>query len=152
MTTAEEMYQQVLEHYHTSDIVIKSAAVADYRPRVTYDHKMKKSPGDYIVEMERTKDILMELGERKEHQYLIGFAAETQDVEDYGRQKLEKKNLDAIVINNVSEKGAGFGHDTNVSLWLTKDGGKKAFPLMSKEELAKNILEESARHIKDGSS
>ncbi|KHE67622.1 bifunctional phosphopantothenoylcysteine decarboxylase/phosphopantothenate--cysteine ligase CoaBC [Halobacillus sp. BBL2006] len=152
VTTAEEMYQQVLEHYHTSDLVIKSAAVADYRPRVTYDHKMKKSPGDYVVEMERTKDILMELGERKEHQYLIGFAAETQDVEDYGRQKLEKKNLDAIVVNNVSEKGAGFGHDTNVSLWLTKDGDKKAFPLMSKEELAKNILEESARHIKDGSS
>ncbi|MGI8315067.1 bifunctional phosphopantothenoylcysteine decarboxylase/phosphopantothenate--cysteine ligase CoaBC [Halobacillus mangrovi] len=148
VTTAEEMYYQVLEHYPTSDLVIKSAAVADYRPRVTYDQKMKKSPGEYVVEMERTRDILMELGERKEHQYLIGFAAETQDAEEYGRQKLESKNLDAIVVNNVSEEGAGFGHDTNVSLWLTKEGEQKSFPLMSKDELAKKIIEEAADHIK----
>ncbi|ARI77533.1 bifunctional phosphopantothenoylcysteine decarboxylase/phosphopantothenate--cysteine ligase CoaBC [Halobacillus mangrovi] len=148
VTTAEEMYHQVLEHYPASELVIKSAAVADYRPRVTYDQKMKKTPGEYVVEMERTRDILMELGERKEHQYLIGFAAETQDVEEYGRQKLKSKNLDAIVINNVSEEGAGFGVDTNVSLWLTKDGEQKSFPLMSKDDLAKRIIEEAARQMK----
>ncbi|MBH0229121.1 bifunctional phosphopantothenoylcysteine decarboxylase/phosphopantothenate--cysteine ligase CoaBC [Halobacillus yeomjeoni] len=148
VTSAEDMFQAVMERYHDSDLVIKSAAVADYRPRTTYEHKMKKAPGDYAVEMERTKDILLELGERKEHQYLIGFAAETQEIESYGRKKLEKKNLDAIVINNVSDEGAGFGHDTNVSIWLTKQGDKQTFPLMSKDELATNILQKAVEEMK----
>ncbi|RWZ60593.1 bifunctional phosphopantothenoylcysteine decarboxylase/phosphopantothenate--cysteine ligase CoaBC [Halobacillus fulvus] len=148
VTTAEEMYEQVMHHYPDQDVVIKSAAVADYRPKLTYDHKMKKSPGEYAVEMERTKDILLELGERKESQYLIGFAAETQDVEHYGRQKLEKKNLDAVVINNVSDEGAGFGHDTNASILLMKSGQKEVFSLMSKDDLAVKILETAAKDLK----
>ncbi|WLR47005.1 phosphopantothenoylcysteine decarboxylase [Halobacillus litoralis] len=150
ITTAQEMHEEVLKAYPDQDLVIKSAAVADYRPKVTYDQKMKKKPGDYIVEMERTKDILMELGERKEHQYLVGFAAETTDVEQYGRQKLEKKNLDAIVINNVSEEGVGFGTDTNASLVITKKGEEVAYPLMSKEDLAENILLMASGEMESG--
>ncbi|WP_226578598.1 bifunctional phosphopantothenoylcysteine decarboxylase/phosphopantothenate--cysteine ligase CoaBC [Halobacillus litoralis] len=150
ITTAEEMYEEVLRYYPESDLVIKSAAVADYRPKQTYDHKMKKSSGDYSVEMERTKDILKALGEQKEHQYLIGFAAETNDPERYGRQKLEKKNLDAIVINNVAEEGSGFGTDTNASLFITKKGTEKTYPLMTKDELAQNILSSAANELESG--
>ncbi|SFJ94223.1 phosphopantothenoylcysteine decarboxylase / phosphopantothenate--cysteine ligase [Halobacillus dabanensis] len=150
ITTAQEMYEEVIHAYPEQDIVIKSAAVADYRPKLTFDHKMKKSSDDYVVEMERTKDILMELGQRKEHQYLIGFAAETNDPERYGREKLAKKNLDAIVINNVSEEGAGFGTDTNVSLLITRKGKDQEFPLMSKDQLAHNILSEAIDEIKKG--
>lgn len=143
VTTAEDMFQAVMQHYPDQDIVIKSAAVADYRPKVTYEHKMKKQDGNYVVEMERTKDILFELGQRKEHQYLIGFAAETNDVEHYGRKKLINKNLDAIVINNVGDPGAGFGTDTNASLFLTKKGQEQTYPLQSKDELAARILTEA---------
>lgn len=148
ITTAQEMYEEVINAYSEQDIVIKSAAVADYRPKLTFDHKMKKSSDDYVVEMERTKDILMELGQRKEHQYLIGFAAETNDPERYGREKLSKKNLDAIVINNVSEEGAGFGTDTNVSLFITRRGKDQEYPLMSKDQLAHHILSEAIDEIK----
>ncbi|WP_163530471.1 bifunctional phosphopantothenoylcysteine decarboxylase/phosphopantothenate--cysteine ligase CoaBC [Halobacillus ihumii] len=140
VVTAEEMYEQVLSHYEASDLVIKSAAVADYRPKQVFDQKMKKTPGDYSVEMERTRDILQELGERKQHQYLIGFAAETQDLDHYGEQKLVKKNLDAIVMNNIAEQGSGFNSDTNASVYLTKEGQRVDWPLMSKDELAANIL------------
>ncbi|UOQ43104.1 bifunctional phosphopantothenoylcysteine decarboxylase/phosphopantothenate--cysteine ligase CoaBC [Halobacillus salinarum] len=145
--TAEDMYNQVLEHFSTNDIVIKAAAVADYRPKQTFAQKMKKQPGEYTVEMERTKDILAELGKRKEHQYLIGFAAETNDVERYGREKLAKKNLDAIVINNVSEADSGFGHDTNSSLFITKQGRETTFPVISKDEMARQILMKSLEEL-----
>ncbi|MBA2174192.1 bifunctional phosphopantothenoylcysteine decarboxylase/phosphopantothenate--cysteine ligase CoaBC [Halobacillus locisalis] len=150
VTTADEMYQQVMQHYPHQDLVIKSAAVADYRPAVTYEQKMKKREGDYVVEMERTKDILKELGETKEHQYLIGFAAETQEIEKYGREKMKKKNLDAIVVNNVSDEGAGFGHDTNASLFFTKKGTEETYPLMTKDELASKVLEAAAKEMSGG--
>ncbi|MCP3026175.1 bifunctional phosphopantothenoylcysteine decarboxylase/phosphopantothenate--cysteine ligase CoaBC [Halobacillus sp. A5] len=147
VVSAEEMFEAVTNEFLRHDIVIKSAAVADYRPRHSYDFKMKKKPGDYAVEMERTRDILMELGKVKQNQYLIGFAAETNDVEHYGEQKLVKKNLDAIVMNNVSEDGAGFAYDTNASIYLTKTGKRLELPLMSKDELAKKILIETAGEI-----
>ncbi|GGF11465.1 putative coenzyme A biosynthesis bifunctional protein CoaBC [Halobacillus andaensis] len=147
VTTAEEMYEAVTTEFSHHDIVIKSAAVADYRPKNKYEHKMKKSTGDYAVEMERTKDILMTLGERKTKQYLIGFAAETNDVEYYGEQKLRKKNLDAIVMNNVSAEGTGFAHDTNSSIYLTKEGKRLVLPLMSKDQLAQRILTEAAETV-----
>lgn len=147
VTTADEMYQHVIEQYPTQDLVIKSAAVADYRPKVTYEQKMKKAEGDYVVEMERTKDILRELGETKENQYLIGFAAETQEIEKYGREKMKKKNLDAIVVNNVSDEGAGFGHDTNASLFFTRKGTEATYPLMTKDELAALVLEAAAKEM-----
>ncbi|UOR12780.1 bifunctional phosphopantothenoylcysteine decarboxylase/phosphopantothenate--cysteine ligase CoaBC [Halobacillus amylolyticus] len=147
VTTADEMYEQVLTYYKGSDVVIKSAAVADYRPKQVFDKKMKKSPGDYTVEMERTRDILQELGDKKEHQYLIGFAAETNDLEHYGEQKLARKNLDAIVMNNISEQGSGFNYDTNASIYLTKHGKRIQWPLMSKDDLAANILQQTSTEL-----
>ncbi|WP_082234225.1 bifunctional phosphopantothenoylcysteine decarboxylase/phosphopantothenate--cysteine ligase CoaBC [Halobacillus massiliensis] len=145
--SAEEMYERVAERFEVSDIVIKSAAVADYRPKQVFDQKMKKSPGDYSVEMERTRDILQHLGDNKSTQYLVGFAAETNDAEEYGRDKLRRKNLDAIVINNVSEAGSGFGHDTNQSIYLTKEGDRVEFPMMSKDDMAEKVLLEIARAV-----
>ncbi|MCA1023335.1 bifunctional phosphopantothenoylcysteine decarboxylase/phosphopantothenate--cysteine ligase CoaBC [Halobacillus litoralis] len=147
VVSAQDMYEEVLRHFPHADLVIKSAAVADYRPKETFLHKMKKSPGEYAVEMERTDDILQELGRRKKSQYLIGFAAETNDPEQYGREKLEKKNLDAIVINNVAEEGAGFGTDTNVSLFIQRNGSEKTYPLMTKDQLAEEILKEASQEM-----
>ncbi|WP_096154689.1 MULTISPECIES: bifunctional phosphopantothenoylcysteine decarboxylase/phosphopantothenate--cysteine ligase CoaBC [Bacillus] len=138
--SAEEMYKVVLSHYDRADIVIKSAAVADYRPKIVHSQKVKKQKGDISIEMERTKDILKTLGENKQHQILVGFAAETNDLETYARQKLTKKNLDFIVANNVTEKGAGFGADTNVVTILSKDGDVKKLPMLSKKEVAIEIL------------
>ncbi|WP_028782724.1 bifunctional phosphopantothenoylcysteine decarboxylase/phosphopantothenate--cysteine ligase CoaBC [Thalassobacillus devorans] len=140
VTTAEEMYQAVLANYKGQDIVIKSAAVADYRPAVTYDKKMKKQPGEYVVEMERTKDILKKLGEEKDRQFLVGFAAETDNPVPYGKEKLEKKNLDAIVINNVADEGAGFGHDTNRAVYINHKFEETELPMMSKKQLAQTIF------------
>ncbi|MGP1907450.1 bifunctional phosphopantothenoylcysteine decarboxylase/phosphopantothenate--cysteine ligase CoaBC [Metabacillus sp. JX24] len=143
--SAEDMYQETVKRFGESDIVIKSAAVADYRPRLVSDQKMKKQDGDLVIEFERTKDILKELGERKEHQILVGFAAETDHVEDYALKKLEKKNLDMIVANNVNQDGAGFGTDTNIVTIFKRGGEKRELPVMSKEEVSKNILREIIR-------
>ncbi|GGC90875.1 phosphopantothenoylcysteine decarboxylase [Thalassobacillus devorans] len=140
VTTAEEMYQAVHDRFGTQDIVIKSAAVADYRPAITYDHKMKKQPGDYVVEMERTKDILKTLGKEKKHQFLLGFAAETTNPLGYGKEKLEKKNLDAIVVNNVAVEGAGFGHETNAAIYINRNFEETELPMMSKQQLAQHIF------------
>src|SRR5699024_7128424 len=95
--SGEEMYQAMGEYYQHADIVIKSAAVADYRPKIIHDKKLKKQPDDMVFEMERTKDILESLGSAKTTQFLVGFAAETTDIFTYGKEKLMKKHLDAIV-------------------------------------------------------
>lgn len=139
--SAEEMYEAVMELYPESDLVIKSAAVADYRPRNIFPEKMKKQPGDLSIELERTKDILKALGEKKGHQILIGFAAETENVGEYAQQKLVSKNLDLIVANNVSQPGAGFGGDTNIVTIFSRNGKTRELPLMTKHEAAKAILE-----------
>lgn len=146
--SAEEMHREVLNKYRESDIVIKSAAVADYRPSKAFDQKMKKQDGSLTIEMERTKDILKELGERKEQQILVGFAAETENVEEYALSKLQKKNLDMIVANNVTQEGAGFGIDTNIVTMYKKDGGKIELPVLSKQEVAKHLLQEIVRLTK----
>lgn len=138
--TAEEMYNAVMEHYKNQDLVIKSAAVADYRPKNQYNQKLKKSDGNLIIEMERTKDILKALGEIKEKQYLVGFAAETNDLYFYGKKKLEDKNLNAIVINDISSDVAGFQSDLNEVRVLTKKGYDESFPLQSKKEVANKLL------------
>lgn len=145
VTTAEEMYQAVWQHYETSDIVIKAAAVADYRPQETHEEKMKKSSTGLQIKMERTKDILQSLGERKKDQFLVGFAAETTDPLTYGKQKLKEKNLDAIVINNVAEKGAGFGVDTNIVTYLNKDLDEEHLSLATKSNIAEQIMQLIAR-------
>ncbi len=141
--SAEDMFHAVMEHYSAADIVIKTAAVADYRPKISYDHKVKKQPGEQVIELERTRDILMELGKRKQHQILIGFAAETDHVDKYAQGKLEAKNADMIVANNVREKGAGFGTDTNIVTIHKRNGEKIELPLLSKNEVAVKILEEA---------
>ncbi|MGY0692335.1 bifunctional phosphopantothenoylcysteine decarboxylase/phosphopantothenate--cysteine ligase CoaBC [Virgibacillus sp. FSP13] len=140
VTTAEEMYEAMHRYFSESDIVIKAAAVADYRPKQVFQEKMKKQDGTLQVEMERTKDILQSLGEMKNHQYLVGFAAETTNVLEYGKNKLQKKQLDAIVINDVSTEGAGFGGDTNVATYLNKDLQSTELTLSTKQEMAEKIL------------
>lgn len=147
--SAEEMFTQVMSHYQQSDIVIKSAAVADYRPKQVYDGKMKKKTGDLVLELERTTDILKTLGEKKDHQLLIGFAAETDNIDEYAKRKLTSKNLDMIVANNVTTLGAGFGTDTNVVTLFKKDGTQKDLPMMTKLEVAKAILQE-VKKLLDG--
>lgn len=140
--SAQEMYEEVMKHYPQADVVVKSAAVADYRPKLVHEQKMKKQPEDAVIELERTLDILKALGEKKEHQLLIGFAAETEKVEEYAKKKLREKNADMIIANNIREKGAGFGGDTNIVTMYKRTGEAKEFPLLSKKEVAYKILTE----------
>ena len=149
VVSAQDMYEAMLDEFPKADIVIKSAAVADYRPKVTYDQKMKKSDNDLHIEFERTKDILKTLGEKKTSQFLVGFAAETNNPLEYGKKKLTEKNLDAIVINNVLEKGAGFGVDTNIVTYLNKQKRQENLPLASKREIAEQILQLIVDDMKD---
>ncbi len=145
--SAEEMYKAVIEKYNEVDLVIKSAAVADYRPKVTFESKMKKKDGNLSIEMERTTDILKELGKRKSHQVLVGFAAETDDVTRYAKEKMEKKNLDMIVANNVSQQGSGFEGDTNQVFIYGRDGHEMESSLLSKRQVAEIVLKECLRYL-----
>ncbi|MFI8491996.1 bifunctional phosphopantothenoylcysteine decarboxylase/phosphopantothenate--cysteine ligase CoaBC [Peribacillus butanolivorans] len=147
--SAADMYDAVFEQYNTSDVVIMTAAVADYKPKLYHAQKMKKQPGENVIEFERTKDILKELGENKTHQILVGFAAETNNVEEYARGKLAKKKADIIVANNVTVAGAGFGTDTNIVTIFNKDGRATDLPKMSKADIAKSILSEVSRMQKE---
>ncbi|MEC2064676.1 bifunctional phosphopantothenoylcysteine decarboxylase/phosphopantothenate--cysteine ligase CoaBC [Bacillus inaquosorum] len=142
--SAADMREAVLSVYDASDIVIKTAAVADFTPKTVFDHKMKKQDGGMTLELKRTVDILKELGEKKREQLLVGFAAETQDVEHYARKKLAAKNLDMIVANDVKANGAGFGADTNIVTIFFKDGRKRELPMMSKLDVSFEILQEIA--------
>ena len=141
ITTAEEMYQAVTSRSDEQDIIIKAAAVADYRPKTVYDNKVKKQDGQMSIELERTRDILAYLGEHKrENQFLCGFSMETENMIGNSRAKLQKKNLDMVAANNVKVEGAGFQGDTNVMTLITQDQ-EIALPLMSKEEVANRILD-----------
>ena len=139
--TALEMREAVLHAFDAVDAVIKAAAVADYRPKERAGQKIKKQEGSLTLELVRNPDILRELGEKKTHQLLVGFAAETEHVLDYARAKLEKKNLDFIVANDVSRKDAGFSADTNCVTILARDGACTEYPLMGKRQLADVILD-----------
>lgn len=141
--SAEEMYEAVLQYFDEADIVIKSAAVSDYRPKKILQQKMKKQSQELVIELERTVDILAELGKRKKAQFLIGFAAETNHVEEYAKQKLQSKNADMIVANNVMQEGAGFGTDTNIVTFYKANNEKKQFPKLTKHEVAYEILKEA---------
>ncbi|MBY0092379.1 bifunctional phosphopantothenoylcysteine decarboxylase/phosphopantothenate--cysteine ligase CoaBC [Priestia aryabhattai] len=140
--SAQQMLEAVMQRYHEADVVIKSAAVADYRPKHVFDQKMKKQPGEVVLELERTTDILRTLGERKEHQLLVGFAAETEQVDEYAQKKLASKNLDMIVANNVTTEGAGFGTDTNIVTLYKRSGESKELPILSKHDVATEVLKE----------
>ena len=139
--SARDMHAAVLAEYDGVDAVIKAAAVADYRPAEIAAHKIKKSDGELTLTLTRNPDILYELGQKKGHQILVGFAAETQNVAEYARGKLAKKNLDFIVANNVAEKDAGFGVPTNHVQIFYADGRAEDHPLMEKSELAGVILD-----------
>lgn len=139
--SAADMAQAVKEAAPEQDIIVKAAAVADYRPRVAADEKLKKKDNDLSVELERTEDILAWLGaHRREGQILCGFSMETEHLLENSRAKLEKKKIDMIVANNLKQEGAGFGTDTNVVTLLTKEGAEE-LPLLSKEEVADRLLD-----------
>lgn len=145
VTTAEEMFRAVTDRSAGQDIIIKAAAVADYRPKHISSEKVKKQDGELFVEMERTDDILAYLGEHKrENQFLCGFSMETEHMIENSRRKLQKKNLDMIVANNVKVEGAGFGVDTNVVTIITGDG-EISLGMMSKEDTAAKILDQILR-------
>ena len=139
--TTEEMLHAVLEEFPDSDAVIKAAAVADYRVKQVASQKIKKSEGDWSIELVRNPDILYTLGQQKTHQVLVGFAAETQNLMEYAKRKLEKKNLDFIVANDVTAPGAGFQGETNIARMIFRDGKVEEYPLMKKTELAAAILD-----------
>mgnify|MGYP000035473494 FL=1 len=139
---ALEMREMVLKEYKDADIIIKAAAVADYRPRTVEKNKIKKNEEKLILQLEKNPDILQELGQLKEkNQILVGFAAETQDLIKYAKDKIQRKNLDMIVANDVSLPGAGFNIDTNIAKIIYKDGKIENLDKMSKDELACLILD-----------
>ncbi|MFC0188951.1 bifunctional phosphopantothenoylcysteine decarboxylase/phosphopantothenate--cysteine ligase CoaBC [Fictibacillus aquaticus] len=142
VVSTQEMFDAVMREYGSQDIVIKCAAVADYKPAVRYNSKMKKTNEAWQIEMEKTVDILESLGRKKEHQILVGFAAETDNLEEYAEGKLRRKNLDLVAANDVSKEGSGFGSETNELLLLHADGKKKVLPLVSKDRAAELLLEE----------
>lgn len=141
--SAAEMFEAVKREYEDAAMVIKSAAVADYRPAEIHDQKIKKSADhdDSSLAMARTTDILKTLGQWKTDQILVGFAAETENVLENGKGKLKNKNLDYIVVNDVTDPGGGFGSDTNVVTLMSKNGTAKSYASMPKKELAKVLLE-----------
>ncbi len=146
--TAEEMRKAVLARLEGSSVVIKAAAVSDYRPKVISEQKIKKGDPEYPLALERTKDILEELGKKKENRILVGFAAETEDLIAHAQKKLREKNLDLIVVNDVTRPGAGFGSDTNQAKILFPSGQVKDLPLMTKEEISGAILDHVAALLK----
>ena len=141
ITSAKEMFDAVMENAENADIIIKAAAVADYTPKTTADEKIKKTDGDSVIELKRTKDILKSLGENKKpNQFICGFSMETENLIENSSKKLKSKNADMICANSIKVEGAGFGGNTNVITIITKDGAEE-LPKMSKFECANAILD-----------
>ncbi len=148
VVSAQDMYEAVKEFASDSDIIIKSAAVADYRPYDVADEKMKKSDGELSIRLERTTDILKYLGDnKKDNQFLCGFSMETSNLIENSKLKLEKKNLDMIVANNLKEEGAGFAKDTNKVSIITKEDIIQT-EVLSKKKVAHKILDEIIKYSK----
>ena len=138
--SAKDMFEQVCSLSDEQEIIIKSAAVADYRPKTIADQKMKKSDSELSIELERTDDILKYLGEHKKgNQFLCGFSMETEHMIENSKAKLSKKNLDMIVANNLKQSGAGFGTDTNIVTFITKEE-THSLDIMSKDEVANELM------------
>lgn len=138
--SAAEMLEAVENRFSTADLLIKTAAVADYKPKHPADQKVKKQQGDTSLKMERTADILATMGAAKRHQVIVGFAAETNDVEAYADAKRQKKNADYIIANDVTQPGVGFGTDTNKVVLFSSEG-KIDFPMLPKDQLASELLQ-----------
>jgi phosphopantothenoylcysteine decarboxylase/phosphopantothenate--cysteine ligase len=138
--SAKEMYSNAIEHFSTSTIVIAAAAVADYTPKAVSSQKIKKEEGTPQIELIKTKDILAEMGATKTNQFLVGFALETHNEIENAKSKLQRKNLNLIVLNSLNDKGAGFQSDTNKITILTKSNKKLSFELKSKQDVAEDIV------------
>ena len=147
ITTAEEMYQACDKHFDTQDIVVMAAAVADYTPSNPASQKIKKADDIFNLSMTKTKDIAQSLGAKKKAQLLIGFALETENELKNAQSKLQKKNLDFIVLNSLKEEGAGFKHDTNKITIIDSDNNIKEFELKSKTAVAKDIINEIVERL-----
>ncbi|RDY25199.1 bifunctional phosphopantothenoylcysteine decarboxylase/phosphopantothenate--cysteine ligase CoaBC [Romboutsia weinsteinii] len=139
--SANEMYSAVLDNLEDNQVVIKSAAVADYKPKNYSNKKIKKSDDDLSIELDRTNDIAFEVGKIKNNKILVGFAAETNDLIENAKNKVKKKNLDFIVANDLTAEGAGFGVDTNIVKIIDREGTITEYPKMKKEEVANVILD-----------
>lgn len=139
--TAEEMFHQVDALFDACDILIMTAAVSDFRPKVQHKQKEKKADASMTIEFERTVDILKTMTERKAHQIVVGFAAETTKVESYARKKMEEKRMDWVVANMVGQLGTGFASDTNEVLLIAADGSSLKIGPTSKKAIAKQLVE-----------
>lgn len=149
VVSARQMYEAVMSRAEEQDILIMAAAVADYRPQNIAAEKIKKMDGDSVLPLERTDDILASAGAaRRPGQFLCGFSMETEHMLENSRKKLEKKNIDMIVANNLRQEGAGFGVDTNIVTLITKDS-EESLPMLSKDEVALKILDAIAARIKE---
>ncbi|MCR5543986.1 MAG: bifunctional phosphopantothenoylcysteine decarboxylase/phosphopantothenate--cysteine ligase CoaBC [Eubacterium sp.] len=147
ITSAEDMYNAMTANSDNSDIIIMSAAVADYKPSVVADNKIKKSDSDMAIPLNRTKDILKTIGEKKrKDQVIVGFSMETENLIENSREKLTKKNADMICANSLTTEGAGYQVDTNIVTLITKDE-EISLPLMSKDEVADSILDKAIEII-----
>ena len=146
VTSAQEMYEACHLYYKDMDVAIAAAAVADYRPKNVADQKIKKTEATFTIELEKTKDILASLGEKKKNQFLIGFALETENEIEHAKLKIQKKNLDLIVLNSLNDKGAGFGQPTNKVTFIDSNFTIEPMDLKSKEAVAFDIINKIIQH------
>ena len=146
VTSAQEMYDACHQYYNDVDVAIAAAAVADYKPKNVADQKIKKNDATFTIELEKTKDILASLGAIKKNQFLIGFALETENEIEHAKLKIQKKNLDLIVLNSLNDKGAGFGKPTNKVTFIDKNFQIEPMDLKSKEAVALDIINKIIEH------
>jgi phosphopantothenoylcysteine decarboxylase/phosphopantothenate--cysteine ligase len=149
VVSADDMYDQAHKYFNEVDIALLSAAVADYKPKNVAHQKIKKKDSSLAMELTPTKDILASLGFIKKHQFLVGFALETNNEIENAKNKLQRKNLDLIVLNSLQDKGAGFATNTNKITIIDKDLNEKPFELKSKAAVAKDIINEIISRIKN---
>lgn len=147
--SADEMYNACHDYFENTDVAIAAAAVADYRPKNVASQKIKKAESSLTIELEKTKDVLASLGEIKKNQFLIGFALETENEIENAKAKIQKKNLDLIVLNSLQDDGAGFGTPTNKVTFIDKDFNVEPMDLKSKEKVAQDILNKVIAHYND---
>ncbi|WP_417941986.1 bifunctional phosphopantothenoylcysteine decarboxylase/phosphopantothenate--cysteine ligase CoaBC [Flavobacterium sp. RS13.1] len=147
VVSAQEMYDACHLHFNDTDVAIAAAAVADYKPKFVADQKIKKAADAFTIELEKTKDILASLGKIKKNQFLIGFALETENEIENAKLKIQKKNLDLIVLNSLQDKGAGFQHQTNKVTFIDKEFKIEPMDLKSKESVAVDILNKVIEHF-----
>ncbi len=151
VTSAQEMYEACHQYFDQSDVVICAAAVSDYRPKVVAEQKIKKTEAEFSIELEKTKDILASLGQQKQKQFLIGFALETENEIENAKLKIQKKNLDLIVLNSLRDEGAGFAKPTNKITFIDNNFAIESMPLKSKEAVADDIISKVILHYEKNS-